>query len=357
MSNRALSYPKAAGTRNERSAVLTTSPVRATAGFVALAFWCLLMAAPAGAAPTPEQKCQSGKNVEAGKYAYCLQKAEAKYVKTGDATRYSTDVSKCETKFSTKWQKLIDAAANQGATCPDDPLTASQYMTVIDEHSDNVTTALGGGGLENCPPELSSCQSDLAACLGDTLPADRVLKTGQTSCYNTSGTGTGISCTGTGQDGDLKKGVVRSYTDNGDGTVTDNQTGLMWEKKSDDGSLHDKDDLYSWSNAFTVFIAGLNTASFAGHNDWRLPNRFELESLVNLGLANPAIDSEFNNNCVPGCLVATCSCTVSDFYYWSSTVVVPTPNFAWQVGFNSGGTNFGFIQFDTAAVRAVRDAP
>ncbi len=37
-------------------------------------------------------------------------------------------------------------------------------------------------------------------------------------------------------------GRVHSYTDNGDGTVTDNQTGLTWEKKSDDGSIHDKDD-------------------------------------------------------------------------------------------------------------------
>lgn len=34
-----------------------------------------------------------------------------------------------------------------------------------------------------------------------------------------------------GQDGWLQKGLARSYTDNGDGTITDNKTGLMWEKK------------------------------------------------------------------------------------------------------------------------------
>jgi hypothetical protein len=61
-----------------------------------------------------------------------------------------------------------------------------------------------------------------------------VLKTGQTTAY------------GTGSDGDLQKGTARSYTDNGDGTITDNVTGLMWEKKSDDGGIHDKDNMYTW---------------------------------------------------------------------------------------------------------------
>ena len=62
------------------------------------------------------------------------------------------------------------------------------------------------------------------------------LKTGQTTAY------------GTGSDGDLQKGASRSFTDNGDGTITDNTTGLMWEKKSDDGSIHDKDNTYTWGH-------------------------------------------------------------------------------------------------------------
>jgi hypothetical protein len=243
-------------------------------------------------------------------------------------------------------------ATAAGATCPDAPLTGAQFKTVIDEHSDNITTALNGGGLEDCAPELSQCQSDLAACLASGLPAARVLKTGQTGCYDS--TGAGISCTGTGQDGELQKGLVRSYTDNGDGTVTDNQTGLTWEKKSDDGSIHDKDDVYSWADAFGVFIAGLNTANFAGHNDWRLPNRFELESLVDLDGLNPSVDAAFNNNCIPGCLVANCSCTPPDSQYWSSTTFAPTSVFAWTVFFNNGGVNFDHKTFSTASVRAVR---
>jgi hypothetical protein len=319
---------------------------------VTVAAWAtLLWIGTAQAAGTPEQKCQSGKNKAAGKYAACLQNAEAKLVATGDNTKYSIAIGKCETKFASTWQKLIDKATAASATCPDAPLTGPQFKTVIDEHSDNITTALGGGGLDDCTTELPQCQSDLAACLASTLPAVRLLKTGQTGCYD--GGGNGIACAGTGQDGDLQKGVVRSYTDNGDGTVTDNQTGLTWEKKSDDGSIHDKDDVYFWSDAFTVFIAGLNTANFAGHNDWRLPNRFELESLFDLTGGNPAVDASFNNNCISGCLVANCSCTQPDSEYWSSTSLAPTPFFAWVV-FSNGGVNFDHKTFSTASVRAVR---
>jgi len=345
MSNRARSFPRAAA-------------------FVAL--WCLLLSAPAVAKPTAEQKCQAGKNRAAGAYARCLQSAEATLVTSSSPmkqTKYTTAVTKCETNFANKWQSLINAATKAGATCLDAPLTNAQFKKVIDDHSDNMTSALNGDGLDDCVAALPQCQSDLAACLASTLPAARVPKTGQTSCYDPTGTGTGISCTGTGQDGDLQKGLVRSYTDNGDGTITDNLTGLIWEKKSDDGSIHDKDTQYTWSDAFGVFLngpAGLNTVSFAGHNDWRLPNRFELESLVDLGQSNPSIDSIFNVNCGanssgnPGCLVANCSCTSVDTYYWSSTAIVLIPNFAWNVGFNIGGVNSGSIQFDVYAVRAVR---
>jgi hypothetical protein len=311
----------------------------------------LLVTSVTQAAGTPEQKCQSGKNKAAGKYAACRQTAESKVVLTGDLTKYSATIVKCETKFASSWQRAIDIATAAMTTCPDAPLTGPQFKTVIDEHSDNITTALAGGGLDDCPSERSQCQSDLAACLASTLPAARLLKTGQTGCYDADGNG--IACAGTGQDGELQKGVVLSYTDNGDGTVTDNETGLTWEKKSDDGSIHDKDDVYSWSDAFAVFIAALNTASFAGQNDWRLPNRYELESIFDLAGGNPAVDASFNNGCVPACLVATCSCTQPDTEYWASTTLALAPAFAWTV-FSNGGVSFDHKVFSTASVRAVR---
>src|SRR2546422_4574104 len=103
--------------------------------------------------------------------------------------------------------------------------------------------------------------------------------TGQTTCWDSSGNV--IPCAGTGQDGDLQKGAPLSYTDNGDGTITDNNTGLMWEKLSMDGSVHDVSNTYTWANAFAQHVATLNGTSFAGHNDWRMPNVKELESLMN----------------------------------------------------------------------------
>ncbi len=48
-------------------------------------------------------------------------------------------------------------------------------------------------------------------------------------------------------DGTIQAGAPLSYTDNGNGTITDNITGLMWERKDDSGGLHDKDNFYAWS--------------------------------------------------------------------------------------------------------------
>lgn len=338
--------------------LLMRPALQVTPGLMVLVSSFLLASAPAGAAPTPEQKCQAGKNKVAGKYAACLQNAEAKFVASGDMTKYTANINKCKLKSfgdppggGGAWQKLIDKATAAMTTCPDAPLTGAQFETVINEHSDNITTALNGGGLDLCQNDLSQCESDLAACLASTLPADRVLKTGQAACYDVNGNG--ISCAGTGQDGELQTGLARSYTDHGDGTITDNQTGLMWEKKSRDASIHDWGNLYTWTDAFGVFIAGLNTANFAGHNDWRLPNRFELDSLFDLGTQNPSVDSAFNNGCVASCPVTICSCTASTAGYWSSTTLLANQTFASIAFFNFGFDN-SEVKTNMDLVRAVR---
>src|SRR5437016_10972638 len=65
-----------------------------------------------------------------------------------------------------------------------------------------------------------------------------LLATGQTTCWDSNGNV--IPCAGTGQDGELRKGAPLAYVDNGDGTITDVNTGLMWEQLSHDGSVHDQ---------------------------------------------------------------------------------------------------------------------
>lgn len=172
--------------------------------------------------------------------------------------------------------------------------------------------------------------------------------TGQTACWN--GSGTAIPCAGTGQDGELQEGAPLSYADNGDGTISDNNTGLMWEKQSDDGSIHDKDNVYTWSNAFAVHVAGLNATSFAGYNDWRLPNAKELESIYN---HQTAISPAFDSGCTGGCTAVTCSCTTPNANFWTSTSNVQAPSQAW---FSNSWTGAVALAMKGSAnpVRAVR---
>lgn len=161
-------------------------------------------------------------------------------------------------------------------------------------------------------------------------PSTGVLKTGQTTCFNTSGSS--VTCLGTGHDGELQKGTARSYTDNLNGTITDNATGLQWEKlDSSDlvvnfSNLHDADNFYSWDQAFAKIVA-LNTANFAGFSDWRLPNINELQTLADYGQINPAINLGFFNIGVDG----------TTYIYWSSTTYQGNTGSAWAVDFASGG--------------------
>jgi hypothetical protein len=151
------------------------------------------------------------------------------------------------------------------------------------------------------------------------------------------------------------------FVNNGDGTVTDNQTGLQWEKKTDDGGVHDMSNTYTWTNtsdgdytdpdgtAFTVFLAALNRPPcFAGHCDWRLPkvNRdgdpAELETILLAPypcVRFPCIDPIFG--------------PTAAFTYWSATTIAVNPALAWYVDFFSGGVGFGNKDFDRY-VRAVR---
>jgi len=195
--------------------------------------------------------------------------------------------------------------------------------------------------LEGCPPP-GPTQSTL-------------VQTGQTVCDQ--GSGTLGECPGSpsGQDGDIQAGQAFAYTDNGDGTISDNSTKLMWEKLSDDGGIHDWDNTYTWQRAFNAKIAVLNRdPCFAGYCDWRLPNRRELDSLVDADRKAPAVAPAFNTACTRGCSVTTCSCTQLD-YYWTSTSYADIPNFAWAVNCNVGDVSaFEKIPDIEYAVRAVR---
>ena len=133
--------------------------------------------------------------------------------------------------------------------------------------------------------------------------------------------------------------------------VTDLNTGLMWEKKSDDGSIHDMHTTYSWDTALTLHVSSLRFG-FAGYTDWRLPNRKELASILDLEESGSAVDPVFDTECVAACTVTTCSCTASS-NYWSATSFTSIPTSAWFVSFNDGVASV-HDKSNNNSVRAVR---
>jgi hypothetical protein len=151
------------------------------------------------------------------------------------------------------------------------------------------------------------------------------------------------------------------FTDNADGTITDNWTGLMWEKKGRDGSIHDWENRYTWStgepydpdgSAFTEFIATLNDTAFAGHTDWRVPTVDELLGILDYGQSLPATPAMFRSNCERDCSATECSCTASGFY-WSSTTSLDGKGTAWLAFFGYGYVR-SLEKTTDAHVRAVR---
>src|SRR5205823_474555 len=113
--------------------------------------------------------------------------------------------------------------------------TAKQ--AVITWENAAVTKTTSGGAFSfsgivpsDCVGTLSDGTDTIEVALANCTPIEGVVKTGQTTCYETVSPFAVTACVGTGQDGEVQNGVTRSYTVNADGTITDNATGLVWEK-------------------------------------------------------------------------------------------------------------------------------
>jgi hypothetical protein len=122
---------------------------------------------------------------------------------------------------------------------------------------------------------------------------------------------------------------TETYTDNGDGTVTDTVTGLMWQKAVAAG-------LFTQPKA----VAFCPTLNLGTHSDWRLPTIIELVSIVDFGQSNPSIN-------------ATVFPATPANYFWSSTLYAGTTTTVWTVHFNLGvvGGNAGDIMYGVRCVR------
>lgn len=307
------------------------------------------------------------------------------------------DYSKCEQKIATWWGKV---EGRPGAVCtvPGD-LAPIQGRVTTD--ANELTQAIGGNTVAGCGNAVLEPGEDCD--FGDL--------NGET-CATQGFAGGTLGCTACALD---TSGCWNArFADNADGTITDNQTGLEWEKKTELGgganlaNLQDADNLYRWSGACSIatskrcqpdaaseaaclagvegnpdgcsqctggegvctigspgvtvweWLADLNTASFGGHADWRLATKAELESILDLDFTSwtpPVVDAAFHGaSCGTGCTDVTdplCSCTHSN-YYWSASTYARIPYGAWVVYFNDGYVVAGDKPANSNAVRAVR---
>lgn len=232
---------------------------------------------PIASAGPAADKCEAGKNTEAGKYALCRQKVEAKFALRNDAGARTTALAKCGTKLAAKWAVLEQKAADAGDPCPR---------------------------------------------VGD-LPAVQAGLDAESVALATQFAG------------------IR-YLDHGNGTLTDLDTGLMWEKKTGTfvarvtcdteaacANPHDVNNTYDWTEdtvaptgtAFGNFLGRLNGAydgsCFAGHCDWRIPTQAELQTIL------------LNSFCFRFlCIDTSIFGPTAGSLYWVVDTVAATPEFA-----------------------------
>ncbi len=160
-----------------------------------------------------------------------------------------------------------------------------------------------------------------------TAATTQLPKTGQTTSYAAR------------DDGALQNGVAwpaPRFTDNGNGTVTDNLTGLIWLKNANCtdtvGGISKTserltwDNALTWSNTLASGACGLTDSSTAGQ--WRLPNVTELESLVDLEHRSPALPSGHPFT------------SVQSNYYWSSSSYAGHAGNAWIVYMINGSVYY-----------------
>ena len=132
--------------------------------------------------------------------------------------------------------------------------------------------------------------------------------------------------------------------DNGDGTITDSKTGLMWKKclegVTGDNCEKNSPSTFTWQKALKYTETFNDGDGFAGHTDWRLPSIGELCSIIEQQCYRPAINTiRFPNT--------------PNAHVWAKTLFAGHSGFAWYVNFGDGRSYIDGLQINTA-VRLVR---
>ena len=168
--------------------------------------------------------------------------------------------------------------------------------------------------------------------------------TGQEECWDA--TGGSVTCAGTGQDAALRQIVgvdwpSPRFTDNLDGTITDNLTGLTWLENADCFGLRNWTDALADANGLADGQCNLTDGSSAGA--WRLPNIKELLTLVDYGQWNPTLPAGHPFDGVQ-----------SASYWTSSSGPATSRNEAWIVYLSFGYCSLSSSKTAIRSVWAVR---
>jgi len=117
----------------------------------------------------------------------------------------------------------------------------------------------------------------------------------------------------------MPAGAGVRFVDNGDGTITDNATGLMWVK--DPGGMPGPP--FNAPMDWQAAIDACEALDFAGHTDWRLPNIKELMSIIDYSTMNPALDLAYFSPILAG-------------PFWSSTTSQTSTDAAYTINLSFG---------------------
>ena len=137
--------------------------------------------------------------------------------------------------------------------------------------------------------------------------------------------GVSRNCAGTGEDGEFQAGVTwptPRFTDNGNGTVTDNLTGLIWLQDAECFGAKDWQPALDQVTSFNSASTACTNYAAGTHTDWRLPNNKEIQSIFDYG-QDPPLPSGHPFIDV-------------DQHYWSSTTLMGDPAQAYSSNHSKG---------------------
>jgi len=133
--------------------------------------------------------------------------------------------------------------------------------------------------------------------------------------------------------------ITDTWLDNGDGTVSDVATGLVWQRLSNSGSP---------TSTHAVAVSHCQTLTLGGKTDWRLPNIKELASIVDHRASEPAIDEK-------AFIYSVVNDSVGSVNFWSATNSAVDSSRAWVVNFTIGTVVTAEVKTLPRSVRCVRN--